>query len=180
MLSITVAPVKILDNKTGQEVEILGGRLCLEHSLLSISKWEEKTHKPFFSQEEMAAEDLLYYIECMTVNDVDKSIYLALTNSDISEIVEYMKDTHTATWFSKNSMPKPATTSSEAMTSELIYYYMSQVQLPIEMERWNINRLFVILRIAAIKSQPPKKMDRRTAAKSNAALNRARLKGRRH
>lgn len=175
MLNIVVKP-QAVTTENGSVIKLPGGQLCLEHSLLSISKWEEKTHKPFYSQDSLTAEDLLFYIKCMTINDVDSTIYLGLTNSDVNSVIEYMKDSHTATWFSESS--KPSVRSSEALTSELIYYYMSQAQLPIEMERWNINRLFTVLRIAAIKSQPAKKMDRRTAAKRNAALNRARLKGR--
>ena len=146
----------------------------LEHSLLSLSKWESKWCEPFLSKKNLTNEESLDYIRCMTVSkNVDPEVYLHLTKENVDEIIEYINAPMTATTFSKNSNGK---SSKEVVTSELIYYWMIAYQIPSEYEKWHLNRLLTLIRICSIKNSPPKKMGRGEVMRNNAALNAARRK----
>lgn len=153
--------------------------LSLEHSLVSISKWESKWHKPFLDSKEKTEEEVLDYIKCMTINqNVSDDVYNRLSLDNIKEIKAYMEDTHTATWFnsyqddSKKSGPRR---KNEIMTTELIYYYMFSCQIPKECEKWHINRLLTLIRVFSIKNNEEKnKMSKKDTMSRNAKLNAAR------
>lgn len=146
----------------------------LEHSLISLSKWESKWCEPFLSKKNLTNEESLDYIRCMTVSkNVDPEVYLHLTKENVDEIIEYINAPMTATTFSKNSNGK---SSKEVVTSELIYYWMIAYQIPSEYEKWHLNRLLTLIRICSIKNSPPKKMGRGEVMRNNAALNAARRK----
>lgn len=146
----------------------------LEHSLLSLSKWESKWCEPFLSKKNLTNEESLDYIRCMTVSkNVDPEVYLHLTKENVDEIIKYINAPMTATTFSKNSNGK---SSKEVVTSELIYYWMIAYQIPSEYEKWHLNRLLTLIRICGIKNSPPKKMSRGEVMRNNAALNAARRK----
>ena len=148
--------------------------LQLEHSLVSISKWESKWHKAFLSNKDMTDEETLDYIKCMTLTqNVNPDVYEHLTADNILEIQEYIKNPMTATVFSDRKAGKP---SREIITSELIYYWMSALQIPFECQKWHINRLLTLIRIHNIKNSPPKKRGERETARSYAAMNAARRK----
>lgn len=147
--------------------------IVLEHSLVSISKWESKWNKPFLGKTNKTQEELLDYIRCMTITpNVDSAAYYALTNEIIEEIRDYIDAPMTATWFSEDKNPRSV--SREVITSELIYYWMVALQIPFECEKWHINRLLTLIRICNIKNQPPKKMGKRATMSKNAKLNAAR------
>ena len=144
--------------------------VVLEHCLLAISKWEAKHKKPFFV-EHHSYQEWVDYIQCMAL-DTDKPFAHSLPSSKVREITEYIQNSQTATWFSDK---ENAAKKGEQLTSELLYYYMAQVPLPFDIcERWHLSRLLTILRIAAIKSQPDKKMSHSQIAAQNRALNAAR------
>ena len=146
----------------------------LEHSLISLSKWESKWCEPFLSKKNLTNEESLDYIRCMTVSkNVDPEVYLHLTKENVDEIIEYINAPMTATTFSKNSNGK---SSKEVVTSELIYYWMIAYQIPSEYEKWHLNRLLTLIRICGIKNSPPKKMSKGEVMRNNAALNAARRK----
>lgn len=146
----------------------------LEHSLISLSKWESKWCEPFLSKKNLTNEESLDYIRCMTVSkNVDPKVYLHITKENVDEIIKYINAPMTATTFSKNSNGK---SSKEVITSELIYYWMIAYQIPSEYEKWHLNRLLTLIRICSIKNSPPKKMGRGEVMRNNAALNAARRK----
>lgn len=147
--------------------------LLLEHSLISISKWESKWCVPFLSKKEKTAEETIDYIRCMTVSaNTDQRLYDRLTIDNIRQIEEYINAPMTAT-----ILPKRQTKGSkEIVTSELIYYWMISMNIPIECEKWHINRLLALIGICEIKNEPPKKISRREATNHYAALNAARRK----
>ena len=147
--------------------------LRLEHSLISLSKWEEKYKKPFISSEKNK-EELIDYIKFMTLNkNVDPNIYKRLTSKNISDIIDYIEDPRTATTFS--DMNNRVGRSREQVTSELIYYWMLAYNIPFdECQKWHINRLMTLIRICEIKSEKPKKRSTRELMSRNAALNKAR------
>ncbi len=145
--------------------------LKLEHSLISISKWESKWHIPYLSSEK-TNEQALDYVRCMTLNpDVDPNVYLRLTIDDIKELKEYIDDPMTATTI-KDDKSKHG--SGQIITAELVYYWMTQFNLPIEFEKWHFNRLITLIRVCAEESNPNKKMSEAEAAKSMRELNAAR------
>lgn len=156
-------------------VNSVSGTLMLEHSLLSISKWEAKYHKPFLprpnTKDTKTPEEMFYYIECMTINNVDPDIYYGLTNEHIKEIGKYIADPMTATTISSQQNGKR---NNEIITSELIYYWMVVHQIPFECQKWHLNRLLTLIQVCNIKNAPSKKMDKRSILNQNRALNAAR------
>ena len=145
--------------------------LELEHSLVSISAWESKWHKPFFSKNK-TDEETMDYIKCMTINEnVDPDVYKHLTKENSEAIHKYLNDSMTATTFSKDQTGKGG---KETITSELIYYWMLSLNIPVEFEHWHINRLMTLIMVCNIKNSPKKKRSAKDIMRHNAALNAAR------
>ena len=146
--------------------------LQLEHSLISLSKWESKWKKSFISSKNISNEELLDYVKCMTLTkNVSDSVYDYITSENVKEIRAYIEDPMTATTFAKeNSGPR----NKEIITSELIYYWMISAQIPLECEKWHLNRLITLIRVCGIKNAPPKKRNKKDIMNQNAALNAAR------
>lgn len=148
--------------------------LQLEHSLVSISKWESKWCKPFFSKDKKTEEEENDYVRCMTITqNVDPNVYKFIPNDIRDKIREYINAPMTATWFNDN---KTAKNSSEQITSELVYYWMISQNIPVKFEKWHLNRLLTLIRVCDIKSQPSKKMSEKAIMSRNTALNAARRK----
>jgi hypothetical protein len=144
----------------------------LEHSLLSVSKWEEHYKKPFLTEAEKSDEEELYYILCMdTRGDLTFETVRTLSISELREIKAYIEDSHTATTFTNRD--RQSRGRNEIMTSEVIYYTMIALEIPFECETWNLNRLFTLIRVCSIKNNP-KKMGMKDILKSNHSLNAAR------
>ena len=174
MLEITIPATEIYDEVNNEFVTTKEQTLKLEHSLVSISKWESKWCKPFISNDKKTVEETIDYIKCMTINkNVDPNVYRCLTAEQINKINEYISAPMTATWFTDKENKK---TNREQITSELIYYWMVALQIPSEYEKWHLNRLLTLIRVCNIKNQPPKKMSKRDILSRNAALNAARRK----
>lgn len=125
--------------------------LELEHSLLSLSKWESKHQKPFLSSEKKTREEVFSYIQCMVVTPgLDLDVLYDLSQESLSEIQSYIDSTQSATTF--GSLPGGRRGSSEVITSELIYYWLVAFTIPFESESWHLNRLFSLIRIANDKN----------------------------
>ena len=132
---------------------IKGCELTLEHSLLSISKWETIWCKPFLNADEFTIDELLSYVECMTVapSNPDPAIYKRLTQAQLDEINTYINHPATATTFGGN---KPKSRSrNEIITSEIVYYMMIQYDIPFECQKWRFNRLLTLIRVCEIKNE---------------------------
>lgn len=174
MLRIKVPAHEFYDELSGEFVEIKEQTLVMEHSLISISKWEAKWKKPYLSDRiKKTPEEMIDYLRCMTVqpNNVNPLVYKALTQDNIQEISDYIKNPMTATTITHAGH----SSSREVLTSEVIYYYMIAQNIPVEFEKWHINRLITLIEVCAIKNNPKqKKMSRSAIAKQNRAINQAR------
>ena len=174
MLKITIPGGEYFNEETGEFINIKGQTLELEHSLVSLSKWESKWHKPFLTKEEKTVEEITDYIRCMTVTpNVKNDTYTNLTNENIAEINAYIENPMTATTVYDDSKQG---LSREIVTSELIYYWMIALNIPFECQKWHLNRLLTLIKVCNVKNQPAKKMSRREIMSRNAALNAANRK----
>lgn len=173
MLEITIKGRELFDSKTSTFYTLKDQTLQLEHSLLSISKWESITHKPFLGKEHRSSSDISLYIRCMTLNKgVDPQAYNNITSKDLKKILAYIDDPATATWFGKEENQRRG--SRKPITSELIYYWMIAGNVPMQCEKWHLNRLLTLLHIVEIKNRPKKKGQRMSASQM-ASLNAKRL-----
>lgn len=152
--------------------------LKLEHSLVSVHKWEAKWHKLFLDDNEKGIDEMLDYIRCMTLNEdeVDQNAYYGLTDADIKCIVDYIKDPMTATWFNNNKRVGASNKTGEKVSAEVIYYWMVSLRVPVEFEKWHLNQLLTLLKVINIKNGGEKKMSKSEAAAQRAAMNRQRRK----
>lgn len=175
MLTITVPISPEGWDEVKQEfVEPKTVALQLEHSLVSLSKWESKWKKPFYSKKDISEEETIDYIKCMTLTkNVDPDVYTHLSRDNIREIKEYIGDPMTATTFGSE---EKSSSNKEIVTSELIYYWMIASNIPFECQKWHLNRLITLIRVCGIKNNPPKKRSKRDLMSRNAALNAARRK----
>lgn len=164
------------DEEREEFVEAKAETLQLEHSLVSLSKWESRWNKPFLSKTEKTSEEILDYIKCMTIpTEVDTVVYQKLTTKHYEQINSYISAPMTATTFYDDKHNK---NSRETITSELVYYWMVALQIPFECQYWHLNRLLTLIRVCNVKNAPPKKQSKSDIMRRNAALNaerRARL-----
>ena len=174
MLKITIPAREMFDEKTQTFFSIKEQTLQLEHSLVSLSKWESKWCKSFLSSKEKTREETIDYIKCMTITqNVNPEVYNYLSNSNIQDINDYIEAPMTATTFNDSSQKGR---NKEIITSELIYYWMISLNIPMECQKWHINKLLTLIRVCDIKNAPPKKMGRKETINRWAELNAARKK----
>ena len=175
MLTITIPATEEFDEVKGEFVYVKAQTLQLEHSLISVSKWESKWEKPFLGRQEKTAEEVIDYIKCMTLNpSVNPEAYQCLTQANLNAINDYIAAPMTATYFSEE---KGGKANREVVTAELIYYWMIALNIPFDpCQKWHLNRLLTLIRVCNIKSQPPKKRGKRDTVNSYAQLNAARRK----
>ena len=172
MLQLIIPATELWDESNETFLYTEEQTLELEHSLVSLSKWEAKWHKPFLTKEDKTIEETIDYIKCMTLTEnVDETVYSLLNNEHLKKINEYIEDPMSATTIKELQRGKR---NGEQVTSELIYYWMTALNIPVEYERWHLNRLFTMIRVCNIKNQPPKKMGKRAVMNQNRALNEAR------
>ena len=168
MLKISLPEREFYNEETEEFFTVKACAFTLEHSLVSISKWESKWKKPYISDKDKTDEEFRDYIRCMcTTQNVDPNVFNYLPYETQKQIIEYINDPMTATWFSSKEEKK----SGEVVTSELIYYWMTALNIPMECQKWHLNRLLTLIRIAGEKNQPPKKMSKNDIFKQNRALN---------
>ena len=145
--------------------------LALEHSLVSLSKWESKWKKPYLSIDEKTKEEQIDYIRCMTLTqNVDPNIYYCIPPFEFEKINNYINDPMTATTFKEDGKKG----GREVITSEIIYYWMTCYSIPFECQKWHLGRLIALVRVCAAKNAPQKQMSAKEIMNRNRALNKAR------
>lgn len=174
MLRITIPAMELFDEQKQEFINTKEQTLQLEHSLVSLSKWESKWCKSFISTPDKTEEEIKDYIKCMTLTqNVPDHVYTYIPNSVVEEIVQYINAPMTATTISED---KNSPKNKEIVTAELIYYWMISLQIPWECQKWHINRLITLIKVCSIKSAPPKKRSKSSIASQYAAINAARKK----
>ena len=169
MLTISVPTQKMYDEEKGEFV--FGGfvTLELEHSLVSLSKWESQYEKAFLGKQEKTEAEVLGYVKAMTLTpDVPDEVFFKLSAENIDEINAYINKKMTATHFVE---PPGAPQTRDVITAELIYYWMTVFNIPFECENWHLNRLFSLIRVCNIKQAKPKKTSPAEAAAQRRELN---------
>lgn len=178
-LILHVPKRELYDNTTGEFSYLPAVSLELEHSLLSISKWESRWKKSFLNTEKLEGEEFIDYIRCMTLKPVNAEVYLRLTNRNLAAANAYISDPMSATTFTDKRTNKPVN-KKKRVTSEEIYSWLVRYQIPWEAQKWNFNRLMNLLRICEINNDPKSnKMsmkDTYADYKAINAANRARFK----
>lgn len=175
MLQIVIPEREVFDEAKSEFITIKETKLNLEHSLISISKWESKWKKPFLDKRGRTFEESIDYIRCMTLNSgVDPKVYFGITQDIFDKVTKYIEDPMSATWFNEKENKKQ--NSSQVVTSELIYYWLIAYEIPFECEKWHLNRLLTLIRVCDIKNAPNQKMKKSDLYSRNRALNAARRK----
>jgi hypothetical protein len=171
MLKIVIPGIELYDEEKEEFITTKPQTLHLEHSLVSLAKWESKWNKPFLTKDNKTYEETIDYIRCMTITqNVSEDTYRLLTSENIQQVNEYINLPMTATTFSNQKK----TPSKEVVTAEIIYYWMISLNIPFECQKWHLNRLLTLINVCNIKNQPKKKMSKRDILNRNKALNKAR------
>lgn len=176
MLHLELPEREYFDGKQNLFVTVPAMSLQMEHSLVSLSKWESKYKKPFLSpldKHKKTAKELSDYIRMMVINRVDFDILTVLSTEDINKIQEYISDPHTAT-----TIPQGATRGGpvEIVTSELVYYWMVSLGIPFEAQHWHLNSLLTLIQVINYKNKTPEKKGHQELANERRELNAQRRK----
>lgn len=168
MLTITIPGKEFFDADSETFFTKEDVVLELEHSLVSLSKWESIFKKPFLGKDTKTTEEVNAYIKCMTITkNVESEAFTKLSDENYAEINAYIDDKHSATWFNET----PGSRSSEIITSELIYYWLISYNIPFEVQHWHLNRLLTLIKVCNAKNSKPKKMSRSAIAAQYRDLN---------
>ena len=171
MLKITIPSTELYDAERNEFTQTKEQTLQLEHSLVSLSKWESKWCKPFLTKDEKTIEETIDYIKCMTITqNVSDDVYKYLTNNNTQQVKDYINHEMTATKIFDEKKPP----SREIITAEVIYSWMIVFNIPFECQKWHLNRLLTLIKVCNIRNSPPKKMSKKEIMKRNSELNAAR------
>lgn len=176
MLTVTISAEETWDEIKEEFVPAMPPvTLTLEHSLISLSKWESKWHKPYLSSQ-LTLEETKDYIRCMTLTqNVPQEVFDRIGPDVIKQVADYISDPMTATWFTDDKTPgngmKKGKMKGEIVTSEVIYYWMISGQVPMECQKWHLNRLLTLIRVIGEKNKPAQKMSKGDLTRKYAQLN---------
>lgn len=169
MLKLSIPNSEAFDETSEEFVTLKGQDLQLEHSLVSVSKWESFWKKPFLTKTDKTIEESIHYIQCMTVTqNVDPKVYLQIGKEQIDLVSKYIDSPMTATTFVNDNRKL---TNRETITAEIIYYWMIALNIPFECQKWHLNRLLTLINVCNIKNKPAKKGNPKEILNRNRELN---------
>jgi hypothetical protein len=171
VLTIVIPATELYDEVNNEFVRYKEQTLQLEHSLVSLSKWESKWCKPFLAKTDKTMDESIDYIRCMTITqNVAPEVYSFITRGNLDSVREYIEAPMTATVFSKENKPP----NREVITAEIIYHWMISMNIPFECQKWHLNRLLTLIQVCSIKNAPPKKTNKKELLNKQRTLNEAR------
>lgn len=178
MYPLYIPEREFFNESTSEFIYIKERTLTLEHSLLSLSKWESKWQKPFLDTKDLTYDQVIDYIRCMTVssNVTFETLKTIITQEMIKEVWDYINNPMTATWFNDQKTHSRRGGRGQVVTSELIYFWMVSYGIPFTCEKWHLNRLLTLIKICEIKNSPSKKMTKKEIYSHQRELNEARKK----
>lgn len=170
MLTINIPAQQFFNDETQRFFKVEGATLHLEHSLVAVSKWEQKWEKSFLNNGEMTTEETMSYIHCMIVSPENppEEILDHISEENLQSISDYINAKMTATWFNDRSLSRQS--NGEVVTAEIVYYWLVALQIPFETQYWHLNRLLTFIRVVNIKNDPKKKMMPKTEAANQQRL----------
>lgn len=175
MLTVVVPKTRLFnpDNNTFHPIEEV--KLSMEHSLLSVKKWESRWKVPFLSTRDKTREQMLDYVKCMTLTkNVDPMVYQAIPQKEMDRIAAYIKDPMCATTIGKPNLIGAQKRSNEMVTAETIYYWMIALNIPVEFQKWHLEQLLMLIKLVNIKNNPKKKkLSQKELIARNAEINKA-------
>lgn len=173
MLKIVIPEREFYDENKNEFVYSKPQEVTLEHSLISISKWESKWHKPFLDEKrEKTDEEFIDYVRCMSLTNLPDNVFENISERNKIDVLNYIHDEQTATWFAEDKTPPP---SNKIITSEVIYSWMIQNEIPFDpCQKWHLNRLLTLIRVCSLENMPAKKMSPMSILSQNASLNKMR------
>lgn len=172
VLEIMIPETELFDERTLEFITLKPVTLQLEHSLVSISKWESKWCKPFLGKNQKTTIETIDYIKCMTLNkQASDDVYGRLSDINLSDITDYINAPMTATTINSSGG-----SNRDIITSEVIYYWMVTLNIPFECQKWHLNRLLTLVSVCNAKNAPAKKMSKKEVMQRNLSLNEARKK----
>ena len=172
MLTIIVGQKEYFDEEKSEFIKLDGTLLQLEHSLATLSKWEQKWEVPFLGEESKTLEQTLDYIRMMfSPGEISDETFALIDDDTVTQVTEYINRKMTATWFAEEPN-KPR--NRDVITAEVIYYWMVSLEIPFECQHWHLNSLLTLIRVCNQKNAPAKKQSREEIIARNRALNEAR------
>lgn len=177
MIQIVVPKQQLFNENTEEFVNVEETVLEMEHSLKAVRIWEAKWHKPFLDNHDKTKEEIFDYMRIMCLNEnVDPMVFRVMSQDNIEQVVSYIQNPMTATWFNNDNRIGASLKSGEIVTAEIIYYWMISMRVPLELENWHLNQLLTLLKVISIKNGGKKKMSKKEAALQRAKLNAERRK----
>lgn len=174
MLRLQIPETEFWDDEEERFYKVNPCILQLEHSLISLSRWECKYKRPFLSDDQKTVGEIIDYVRMMTITKTDNDLVYTVIqqNTDLlNQIKEYLDDSMTATTFALEEAEDKYNPKKSVITAEIIYYWMVTFRIPPEYEKWHLNRLFTLIRVCSIKNSPQKKRSRRDVYQMHRELN---------
>jgi hypothetical protein len=172
MLTIEIPERDFFNEETCEFVVKPKVSFQIEHSLASISRWESKWNIPFLADTRKTNEQMADYIRCMTVTkNIPEDIYADLPAEVHVKVSEYIRAPMTATTLPQD---RGGRRNRETTTSELIYFWMVSYNIPLECQKWHLNRLLTLIQICNIKNQKPGKRNRQDLMAQRRSINASR------
>ena len=149
MIQIVVPKSEVFDN-TNQIFRRVTKEttLQLEHSLISLQKWEARWHTPFLVKKGKTLEQTIDYIRCMCLTpNVKEDVFYCIPKSEMTRIANYIDDPMTATTVTTRGKGPGPKKKNKIVTAEVIYYWMISLNIPNEYRKWHLNQLLMLIRV---------------------------------